>query len=232
MRTTVNSVMTRDVAAVPPAAPVKDLTELLVARRVSAVPVVDTGRHVIGVVSEADVLRKEEFRDQYYREEYRPPLRTRLRHLVTGHGRPSRKARGHTAGDVMTAPAVTVRPTTSVVRAARLMDEHDVKRLPVVDDDGRLVGIVSRGDLLKVFSRPDADIAAEVENDVLGKYMLTSTGGVRVHVDHGVVHLRGAIGRRSEARIVTRVTGRVNGVVDVVDEMTWTDDDEREWRGA
>ena len=226
MRTTVKSVMTGQVTSVGPAEPVKDVTEILVARGVSAVPVVDAGRHVVGVVSEVDVLRKEEFRDQFYREGYRPPLRTRLRHRLTGRGGPARKVRGHTAGDVMTAPAVTVHPTTTVVAAARLMDEHDVKRLPVVDDDGRLVGIVSRGDLLKVFSRPDDEIAGEVADDVLGKYMLTDTGDVRVHVDHGT------IGRRSEAGVVTRVIGRVNGVVDVVDEMTWTEDDEKEWRGA
>ncbi|MEO3811593.1 CBS domain-containing protein [Sphaerisporangium sp. B11E5] len=231
MRTTVDKVMTGDVAFVDSFAPLKDIAEILVSRGVSGVPVVDSDRHVIGVVSEMDLLRKEEFRDQFYREEYRPPLRTRLRHRVNGQGGVAVKARGHTAADVMTAPALTVRPTSTVVRAARLMDEHDVKRLPVVDEEGRLVGIVSRHDLLKVFTRPDADIAAEIRGDILGKYVLMNTGDIQVDVDHGVVRLRGTITYRGEADIVARVVARLNGVVDVVNEITWANEDP-EWRGA
>ncbi|ETK37085.1 CBS domain-containing protein [Microbispora sp. ATCC PTA-5024] len=232
MHTKVQDVMTRDVASVNGATPFKDIAELLIVREVSAVPVVDGENHVLGVVSEADLLRKEEFREQYYREGYRPPLRARLRaRLGRTGGDGETKARGETAAELMTCPAVTVRPYTTAVTAARLMDAHEVKRLPVVDGEGRLQGVVSRRDLLKVFVRPDADIAREVREEILERSLWVETSGVEVVVSGGVVTLRGRMTRRSEARIAVRMTQRVNGVVDVVDELEWQEDDDAGWAG-
>ncbi|MEV0159104.1 CBS domain-containing protein [Nonomuraea fuscirosea] len=221
MRRTVADVMTDKVVAVSAATPFKEIAETLISGGISAVPVTDDDNHVLGMVSEADLLRKEEFREQYYREGYRPPLRARLRHPK---GR--QKAEGDTAAELMTTPAVTVSPKAS----ARLMDGHGVKRLVVVDYDGRLVGIVSRRDLVKLFLRGDEAIAAEVRDDVLDRSLWVDTGDVRVDVRQGVVTLSGRMERRTEAAIAVRMVGRVNGVVDVVDRLTWKTDDSK-WEG-
>ncbi|MFF5211077.1 CBS domain-containing protein [Streptosporangium sp. NPDC000396] len=232
MRMKVKDVMTTQVASVDASTPFKDVAEILIAHGVSAVPVVDDGRHVVGVVSEADLLRKEEFREQYYREGYRPPLRARLRHhLSLEGGRGRDKAYGDTAAELMTAPAVTIRPHASVVSAMRLMDEHGVKRLPVVDGDGVLEGIVSRRDLLKVFVRSDDDIAAEVREDILDDPFWAQPHDATATVTHGIVTLTGRMQHRSDAQLAARMTHRVNGVVDVIDKLEWTVDDTPVWKG-
>ncbi|MFI6317606.1 CBS domain-containing protein [Nonomuraea sp. NPDC050556] len=217
-RITVKDVMTTQVASVNGSTPFKDVAEVLIAYGVSAVPVVDAEGYVIGVVSEADLLRKEEFREQFYREGYKPPLRARLRHPDA-----ARKASGDTAADLMTRPAVTVDAGEPVVRAARIMDERDVKRLIVVDGNGRLEGVVSRHDLLKVFVRSDAEI--------LESAMWVENPRVHVRVDDGIVTLTGRMDRRSEAEIAARLIQRVNGVVDVVNKLDWDEDDEPGWGG-
>ncbi|MGW3353044.1 CBS domain-containing protein [Nonomuraea rubra] len=228
MQMTVADVMTENVVAVTAATPFKEIAETLISGGISAVPVTDDDNHVLGMVSEADLLRKEEFREQFFREGYRPPLRARLRHL---DGR--QKAEGGLAAELMTRPAVGISPEASVVEAARLMDAHDVKRLAVVDYNGRLVGIVSRRDLVKLFLRGDEKIAADVRDDILGRALWVNTDGVRVEVRQGVVTLSGWIERRSEAAIAVRMTRRVNGVVDVVDRLDWRQDDHvPAWGGA
>ncbi|MCT9933734.1 CBS domain-containing protein [Planotetraspora sp. A-T 1434] len=222
--------MTRDVASVNGSTPFRDVAEVLIAHRVSAVPVVDGEGHVIGVVSEADLLHKEEFREQYFGEGYHPPLRARLReHLGPQGGRTEEKAHGETAAELMTAPAITVRPYTSVVSAARIMDEERVKRLPVVDDEGRLEGIISRHDVLKVFVRTDDDIAREVRDDIVEGALWADTSGVHVRAARGVVTLSGQLARRSDVRILVRMTERVNGVIEVVDRLAWKEDDTPTW---
>ncbi|MCW2876406.1 MAG: domain containing rane protein [Sphaerisporangium sp.] len=233
MRMKVQNVMTTDVASVDERTPFKDIAEMLIAREVSAVPVVDVESHVVGVVSEADLLRKEEFRDRFYREGYRPPLRARLRDQIGGHGRKAdEKAHGETAADLMSTPVHTVKPYTTVVTAARLMDEHGVKRLPVTDDKDKLLGIVSRHDLLKVFVRSDEAISREVRDDVLTRSLWIETAGVKVATCRGVVTLTGNLRLRSEAQMAARMTQRVNGVVDVVDEIGYEEDDTPKWAGS
>ncbi|MEO3856623.1 CBS domain-containing protein [Acrocarpospora sp. B8E8] len=233
MRTTVEAVMTRTVALVTADTPFKEIAEILIARGVSAVPVVDGENRVIGIVSEADLLRKEEFRELYYREGYQPPLRARLRHRLNREpGDPEAKSHGDIAAELMTAPAITVRPQLSTVAAARLMEKHGIKRLPVVDEGDRLVGVVSRHDLIRVFVRPDADIAQDVRQEVLGRSLWVDTEHVRVRVDQGIVTLRGSMTRRSEAEIAARMVGRVNGVVDVINELEWKEDDAADWKSA
>ncbi|MCK2219455.1 CBS domain-containing protein [Actinomadura sp. ATCC 31491] len=226
MRATVKDVMTSQIASVPADASFKDVAEALIAHGVSAVPVLDDAGRAVGVVSEADLLPKEEFRERYYGDDYQPPLRARLRHrLSEEHGGGRRKAAGDTAAELMTAPPVTVAATASTVVAARRMDEHGVKRLVVVDGDGRVEGVVSRRDLLKVFVRADADIAREIREDVLERSLWVETLGVEVAVRQGIVTLSGWMDRRSEAAIAVRMVARVNGVVDVIDKLTWKHDD-------
>ncbi|MFF0311252.1 CBS domain-containing protein [Streptosporangium sp. NPDC004379] len=232
MHAKVKDVMTTEVASVNGCTPFKDVAEVLIAHGVSAVPVVDAEGHVVGVVSEEDLLRKEEFRERYYREGYQPPLRSRLRDRLSAKGGDGRsKARGDTAAELMTAPAVTVRAHASIVSAMRLMEEHGIKRLPVVDAEGVLQGIVSRHDLLKVFVRDDADIAEEVRRDILDRTLWAEPSTASVTVHQGVVTLTGRMHRRSDARLAVRMVQRVNGVVDVVDELRWTLDDTPAWSG-
>jgi CBS-domain-containing membrane protein len=220
MSMTVADVMTTTVVSVTAATPFKDIAHALITGGISAVPVLDDDQHVIGMVSEADLLRKEEFREEFYREGYRPPLRARLLHPK---GR--QKAVGDTAADLMTSPPITITAAASAVSAARLMQAREVKRLVVVDYNGRLVGIVSRRDLVKLFLRGDEEIAAEVRDAILGRALWVDTSGVHVDVHQGVVTLSGQMDRRTEARIASRMTGRVNGVVDVIDKLTWKHDD-------
>ncbi|UBU18234.1 CBS domain-containing protein [Nonomuraea gerenzanensis] len=220
MRMTVADVMTDKVVSVAAATPFKEIAETLVAVGISAVPVLDDDDHVLGMVSEADLLRKEEFREQFHREGYQPPLRARLR-----HPKARRKADGDTAAELMTSPAVRVSPEASAVEAARLMDAHNVRRLAVVDYNGRIVGIVSRRDLVKLFLRSDEELASEVRDDILRRTLWVPADGVRVEARQGVVTLSGWMERRSEAAIAARMTRRVNGVVDVVNKLSWKKDD-------
>lgn len=209
----VASVMTRDVVTVGPAAPYKEVAELLRARRVSAVPVIDADHGVIGIVSEADLLLKEE------RLAPRPggPL-------LDPHG-DAAKALARNAAALMSSPALTVQVTTTLTEAARLMHRHHVKRLPVVDDQGRLVGIVSRADLLQAFIRSDDSITREVREDVIVETLVIDPDQVQVGVVDGVVRLEGEVETRSLAQILTRLVKAVEGVVGVDDRLTWRLDD-------
>ncbi|TMS00305.1 CBS domain-containing protein [Nonomuraea basaltis] len=231
MRVKVRNVMTREVKSVTSGASFKDVAEVLIAHGVSAVPVVGDEGRVLGVISEADLLCKEEFKEQYYGEGYQPPLRARLRRGLSKEGPKVRsRARGDTAADLMTTPAVTIGPYASVVSAMRLMAEHGVKRLPVVGKEGRLEGIVSRRDLLQVFVRSDADIAREVREDILAHSLWAKTSDVRATVEQGVVTLFGSMQRRSDARIAVCMVERVHGVVHVIDHITWRQDDTPAWK--
>jgi CBS-domain-containing membrane protein len=212
---TVDDVMTKAVVSVNPAASYRDVVDVLVGNRFSAVPVVDSVNHVVGVVSEADLLRKIEYAGA---EEPR---------LFDGRRRRGerRKAFGRTVGDLMTSPAVVALNTTSIAAAARLMDREDVKRLPVTDDLGRLMGIVSRGDLLKTHLRPDDEILADINSAVLDSYLADDGTTVTVAVVNGVVTLAGKIDRWSSAAIVERLSRQVAGVVEVRSSLAYAFDD-------
>jgi CBS domain-containing protein len=207
--------MTTAVVTVSQSTPYRELVDLLVKHRFSAVPVVDNFQRVTGVVSEADLLRKIE-----YAGENEP-------RLFDGRRRRSdrRKGAGRTAADLMTSPSVTVLSGTSIAAAARLMDNEQVKRLPVVDDLGRLVGIVSRADLLKVHLRLDDDIRADVETGALRPFLADETRTVQVEVAEGVVTLTGRVDRWSTTDIADRLVSQIPGVVDVVDELEFEFDD-------
>ncbi|HXM55352.1 MAG TPA: CBS domain-containing protein [Candidatus Dormibacteraeota bacterium] len=209
MSWTVGSVMTRDVVSVSPGAPYKDVAGKLREHRVSAVPVVDANQRVLGIVSEADLLLKEE----------RPPHRPGgpLVHPYDDEAR----AMARNAAALMTAPVVTVRPEATLTEAARLMHRQHVKRLPVVDARGALVGIVSRADLLRVFLRSDESIAAEVRDHVLAGTLAIEPDEVQVGVDDGVVRLEGQLETRGLVRILVRLVAAVEGVVGVDDRLRW-----------
>jgi CBS-domain-containing membrane protein len=183
--------------------------------------VVDVDNHVVGVVSEADLLRK---------IEYAGAEEPRLFDSRRRRGE-RRKATARTVADLMTHPAVVVLSGTSIAAAARLMDREDVKRLPVVDDLGRLIGIVSRGDLLKTHLRPDDEILADINAAVLDSYLADDGTTVSAAVIDGVVTVSGKVDRWSSADIVERLSRQVAGVVEVRSSLAYAFDD-RDVRGV
>lgn len=213
---TVDDVMTRSVVSVDAGASYRDVVDLLIGNRfISAVPVVDALGHVTGLVSESDLLRKIEYAGD---DEPR---------LFEGRRRRGerRKASARTVVGLMSEPAVVVPTGTSIAAAARLMDREGVKRLPVVDDLGRLVGIVSRGDLLKVHLRSDEDILSEIDKGVLRTFLIDDAAAVTVAVVDGVVTLAGRVDRWSAAELATRLTRQVPGVVEVLSTLEYGFDD-------
>lgn len=212
----VRDVMTAEVATVREETPYREIVDVLTARRISAVPVVDEQSRVLGVVSEADLMYKVEL----IGEPYEPRLfegRRRRQARV--------KAEAATARDLMTSPAVTTMGHTPIAAAAKTMDRQRVKRLPVVDDLGRLVGIVTRSDLLRVHLRPDADIRADVVQEVLRRVLAVEEGLVGVTVTDGVVRLTGQLDRRTSVGLAVRLAAQISGVVQVVNELGYDIDD-------
>ena len=213
MKATVKDVMSAEVVAVRRGASFKEMAARLRQYRVSAFPVIDDDGKVLGVVSEADLLAKEALAKG----------EAGIPGAVTGllHHKQHEKADALTAGEMMTHPAVTVRPDDTVELAARMMYTLQVKRLPVVDAGGYLVGIVSRADLLAVFDRSDEEIHAEIVNDVILREFLIDPALYTVTVTDGVVTVKGApetadLGHRLVARI-----RQVQGVVAVRDELAY-----------
>ncbi|HEY9368187.1 CBS domain-containing protein [Streptomyces sp.] len=209
---TVADVMTKKVVAVLPGAEFKEIVAAMERWKVTAVPVVEGEGRVVGVVSEADLLLKEEFHD------HRLGLVEQMRRLDATAKAGSRRAEG-----LMTSPAVTVGPEATLPQAARLMAAHRVKRLPVVDASGTIQGIVSRSDLLKVFLRPDEDLAAEVRRDIIEHLFPLSHQQVGVRVDAGVVTLSGEVRDSALIPLAERLARTVEGVVDVRCELTAQD---------
>ena len=213
---TVQAVMTKDPVTVRPATPFKDIADLMAERAISAVPVVDDDGIPVGLVSEADLIAKVQYLDRD-----QPPSRfagPRRRHEWA-------KAHALTAAELMTMPPMVIGPDAPLPLAARELVKAGVRRLLVVDDDGRLVGIVARRDLLRPFVRDDEEILADVRQDVLQRAMWLTSTDIGVTVDEGVVTLSGTLERRSQAEIAVRLTHALPGVVDVRDKLGYQLDD-------
>ncbi|HEX7661599.1 MAG TPA: CBS domain-containing protein [Pseudonocardiaceae bacterium] len=206
-KVTVGDVMTRDMITVNPDTAFKDIVDFLVGEGISAVPVVDERGDVIGVVSEADLLRKEEHVDD---EESDGPSVFALPR-TREHWR---KAGGLTARQLMTSPVVTVSPDEYLPNAARMMAWSKVRRLFVIDN-GRLVGVVSRRDLLRSFLRGDDEIRAEIERDVFRRVLWADPKSVSAAVDNGVVTLNGRLEYEADVDIAVHLVKRIPGVVSV-----------------
>jgi CBS domain-containing protein len=216
MRTwTVGDVMTVGVVSVDETASYRDVVDVLIGKRFSAVPVVDDFQRVIGVVSEADLLRKIEYGGDEAPRIFDGSRRRGDR----------RKALGRTAADLMSVPAVVTFAGASITAAARQMDSEGVKRLPVVDDLGRLAGIVSRADLLKVHLRTDQEILAAIETEVLRTFLPDESATVDAAVVNGVVALSGRVDRWSSMEMAVRLSRQVPGVVDVTSTLEFRFDD-------
>ncbi|NEB74255.1 CBS domain-containing protein [Streptomyces sp. SID14478] len=215
----IGEVMIDDVIAVRYATPFKEVTRLLAEHRISGLPVIDEDDKVIGVISETDLMLHQVTQGQPGTP---PSLRARL---SPARRRNAAKAAARTAGALMSAPAVTVNAQSTVSAAARTMVQHRVERLPVVDEEERLVGIVTRHDVLQVFLRPDDEIRRTVVDEVLKRALWLTPRVVSVDVREGVVTLTGCLERQSETVIAVAMTSRLDGVVGVVDKLTYRLDD-------
>lgn len=210
----IKDVMTREVVRVEGKTPFKQVALLLSDNRISGLPVVDDEEKVVGVISETDLLQRQAQQvEGYGRRRVRRPRLTRSARTAAA------KARATTADHLMSRPAITATPDDYVTEAAQLMRDHRVERLPVVDDRGRPVGIVTRGDLLRVFLRTDEDIRREVTRRVaqgldVPRYV------VDVGIDAGVVTLRGHLERHDDVELAARIAGHVDGVVAVTNRLT------------
>jgi|RifCSP16_2_1023846.scaffolds.fasta_scaffold124272_1 CBS domain-containing protein len=215
MKPTVSHVMTPGVVTVDALAPFKEVVRLMQEHRVSALPVVDTDGVLVGIVSEGDLILKED------------PELGGGGHLFESrrHAKDRSKAAGKSAYELMSTPVISVAPDASLGEAARKMHRAEVKRLPVVDAHGHLVGIVSRADLLRVFLREDAEIALEIRDDVIRRTLWIDPDTIRIVVREGVVTMQGQIERRSLLPILERLVASIEGVVAVDDRLSYAVDD-------
>jgi CBS domain-containing protein len=212
MSWTVADVMTKDVVVIEPDEDFKSCAKLMRVHDISALPVVDESGRLIGIVSEADLLAKE--RDRGVK---RPALGVRW----TG----DLAAEGRTAGEVMTSPAVSIEATATIPEAARLMYREAVKRLPVVDAEGHVTGIVSRADLLKTFTRSDESIHRDISENIIKKALFIDPREVHVVVTNGHVRLIGELESRSLCKLLAQMVERVEGTVGLTNELTYRLDD-------
>jgi CBS domain-containing protein len=217
----VRDVMTESVVSVRRGTPLKEVAILLIDQRISGVPVVDVDGAVLGVVSEGDLLIKEQGAGS---------LRHRPLARLLGESRETRaqlaKLGAVTAAEAMTTPAVTIGSDRSIHEAAALMTSRSVNRLPVVDD-GRLVGIVTRADLVRAYIRSDDELARTIREDVLRGILWLDPASFTVIVTDGVASISGRVERRSTADMVGRTVSMVPGIIDVHVDVTWALDDSR-----
>lgn len=205
----VSDLMTREVATVSPDTPLKEAAALLAQRGISGLPVVDERGEVVGVLSEADVVMKARG------EERRRGL---LGWLLEADLGLEDKLRARTVGEAMSAPAITIDASRPVHEAAALMVSESVNRLPVLDG-GRLVGIVTRADIVRAFTRTDAEIAEEIRDEILRRTLWLEPGLVRVSVQDGVVTLEGTVESEADAELLPVFVARVPGVISVQGDL-------------
>jgi len=206
-------VMTADVETAQPDWSLKQAARAMIESGVSGLPVVDEDGRLVGIITEADFIEAEAGRSMG---------RRRLFETVFGERKtlvPS------TVGAAMTREPISVDRNTSISEAARLMTRHNVKRLPVIDPDGRLEGIISRGDVLVAFARDDDVIADAVQRGVVHKILMLDSSDVSVHVSDGVVKLSGEVPNRSDARLLEELVCRIEGVVRCDSDLSWSFDD-------
>jgi CBS domain-containing protein len=220
MKTTVAEVMSSPAVVVQVGAPFKEVVETLQRHGIGVVPVVDVQGLVVGVVSESDLMLREEGRELEGR-----------RHLFSRRtGGTGAKVAGDIAAEVMSSPAITIRPQERIDRAAHVLHERHVHHLAVVDEEGHPRGVVSRGDLLKVFLRSDDQIREAVIHDLLERTLWLDPTDVTVEVEAGIVHVAGKLSRKTDVQLVERLVPTVDGVVDVKAELTYRFDDTKTHR--
>ncbi len=193
--------MTIDVLCVTPDTTLKEAARLMVEARISGLPVIDQGRHLVGIITEADFLERQADSLQDGRllaavfDDEAPNPATTL------------------VGDAMSSDPIVIYPEATIAEAARLMAEHGVKRIPVVDPENRVVGIMSRADVVKAFTRPDDLIEDEIRVDLLGRVFGADQEAVDVTVEEGAVTLEGRLEDPSDEALLVELVRRMEGVV-------------------
>lgn len=212
-------VMTKPVFTVRRDTPLKDVARMLIDHGVSGVPVVDDDGSIAGVVSEADFLVKEqgagEIRHRRLARLIGETQETRHQMEVVG---------ARTAGEAMTTPAVTIEATRPIREAAAVMTGQRVNRLPVIEQ-GRLVGIVTRADLVRAYIRSDEELLATIRDEVLLRILWLDPSGFKVTVVNGEATIAGHAERRSTAEIIEETVRMVPGIVTVNADVRWSMDD-------
>jgi CBS domain-containing protein len=209
--------MTTKVVAATADTPLKEVARLFAENEISGMPVVGEGGAVIGVVSEADFLLRGQA----------PERRSLLGSLFeSADARRAReeKLTATTAGEAMSAPPIVIGPDAPAREAAALLTKHRINRLPVIDD-GKLVGIVSRADLVSTYLVPDEELARRISEEVVRETMWIDPSTVSVEVREGMAHLGGTVDRRTTAAILERLVGQLEGVVGVESDLRWERDD-------
>jgi CBS domain-containing protein len=214
----VRDIMTTDPFKVTGNTHLKEAARLMVRHRVSGLPVVDEAGKLIGILSEGDFIRREAGRDR--------PQGVSLLDAVFGEGE-LQPVGAETVAEIMTRSVVTITPEATVGEAARVMGRRSVKRLPVVDLEGELVGIVSRSDIVGAFTKPDDVIEDEVREDLIRRLLFLDPELVRVSVDDGVVTLEGELENRTEAHLLEELSRRIAGVVRVESRLRYKVDDRK-----
>jgi len=214
----IKQLMTPEPIAIGAETPLRDVVAILSERRISGLPVIGDRLEVLGVVSEADVVAKEQGPE---------PERRRLSGWLRADRTRARKLAARTAGEAMSAPAITIEANRSVAEAAQLLASHGIKRLPVVDEEGTLVGIVTRADLVRAFARSDAEIEHELREDVVLRALWIDDPRLDIRVERGEVRLAGRLQNRSDAELLQRFATRVPGVVSVHSTLRWDWDDQK-----
>jgi CBS domain-containing protein len=213
----VEDVMTRDVRTVRSSTSLKDAAEVMAAERISGLPVVDSDGRVVGVLSEGDILIKERGPNES-RSFFARLFEVPIPELAS-------KLEARTVGEAMSAPALTIGPKRSLSQAATTMVDEGVNRLPVVNDDGVLVGIVTRADLVRAFVRSDEEIAREIREDVIGRTLWIAPESIQVIVENGEVRLSGQVETQADAELIPSFVQRVPGVVSVLSKLRWPERD-------
>ncbi len=214
----VRDIMTTDPVKVTGNTHLKEAARLMVRHRVSGLPVVDEAGKLIGILSEGDFIRREAGRDR--------PQGVSLLDAVFGEGE-LQPVGAETVAEIMTRSVVTITPEATVGEAARVMGRRSVKRLPVVDLEGELVGIVSRSDIVGAFTKPDDVIEDEVREDLIRRLLSLDPELVKVSVDDGVVTLEGELENRTEAHLLEELSRRIAGVVRVESRLRYKVDDRK-----
>lgn len=220
LRLLAQDIMTAPVISALPETTIRDLAALMTTHRISGIPIVTAEHDLVGIVTEGDLLYKEVLP----RPQAPPAVVRRLpiRAVIEAHEQ-ARKAEGTRAFELMSSPVLTVSETTPVHEIARVMVQHRINRV-VVLRAGRVVGIVSRADILKAFRRPDAELAEVIRHSLMHDLWL-DLARVTVEVKDGVVYLDGAVERKSEKDLAEQWAAMADGVVDVRNRLTYTLDD-------
>jgi len=214
----VRDIMTTDPVKVTADTRLREAARLMVRHRVSGLPVVDEGGKLIGILSEGDFIRREAGRDR--------PHGVSLLDAVFGEGE-LQPVGAETVAEIMTRSVVTITPEATVGEAARVMGRRNVKRLPVVDLEGELIGIVSRADVVGAFTKPDDVIEDEVREDLIRRLLFLDPELVEVSVSDGVVTLEGELENRTEAHLLEELSRRIAGVVRVESRLLYKVDDRK-----